>query len=57
MPLKSNSTGTVYGVGKAIGFKFKPWQAVNAATGLGYVAKILGPLATVGCIGTDLAAM
>ena len=49
--------GTVYGIGKAIGFKFKPWQAVNAAKGFGNVAKILGPLATVACIGTDLLAM
>lgn len=32
--------GTIYGVGKVIGFKFKPWQAVNMAKGIGNVAKV-----------------
>ncbi|MEM9217199.1 MAG: GTPase [Cyanobacteria bacterium P01_F01_bin.150] len=38
--------GTVYEIGKTIGFKFKAWQAVNTAKGLGNAAKILGSLAT-----------
>ncbi len=37
----------VYAGGKLIGFKFKPWQAVNIAKNLGNVAKIAGPLLSV----------
>jgi small GTP-binding protein len=40
---------TVYGVGKFLGFNFKPWGAVNLAKNIGNVAKFLGPaLAVVG---------
>ena len=34
---------TVYGVGKFLGFKFKPWGAVNMAKNIGNVAKCVGP--------------
>ncbi|WP_204150886.1 GTPase [Leptolyngbya sp. CCY15150] len=30
-------------IGKLIGFKFRPWQAVNMAKGIGNAAKFLGP--------------
>ena len=33
----------VYSVGKLVGFKFKPWGAVNLAKNIGNFAKILGP--------------
>ncbi|GAB4530653.1 MAG: 50S ribosome-binding GTPase [Pleurocapsa sp.] len=45
---------TVVGVGKAIGFKFKPWQAVGIAKNIGNFAKFLGPIFAVGAIGLDL---
>lgn len=39
----------VYGVGKFLGFNFKPWGAVNLAKNIGNVAKCVGPaLAVVG---------
>jgi Dynamin-like helical domain len=45
----SNLHQIVYGVGKFIGFKFKPWGAVNLAKNIGNFAKVLGPaLAFVG---------
>ena len=34
----------VLGVGKFVGFKFKPWQAVNFAKNLGNFAMMLGPI-------------
>ena len=42
------------GVGKAIGFKFKPWQAVGMAKNIGNFAKCLGPIFAVGALGLDL---
>jgi F0F1-type ATP synthase membrane subunit b/b' len=45
---------TVLGVGKAIGFKFKPWQAVGMAKNIGNFAKCLGPIFAVGALGLDL---
>ena len=44
----------VLGVGKAVGFKFKPWQAVGMAKNLGNFAKMLGPIFAVGALGLDL---
>ena len=44
----------VLGVGKAIGFKFKPWQAVGMAKNIGNFAKMLGPIFAVGALGLDL---
>ncbi len=35
----------VLGVGKALGVKFQPWQAVNIAKNIGNVGKVLGPIA------------
>lgn len=40
--------------GKFLGFKFKPWQAVNIAKGIGNVAKFLGPLLSVGMLAVDI---
>lgn len=34
-------------VGKALGYKFQPWQAVNIAKNIGNVAKVLGPIMAV----------
>ena len=45
----------VLGVGKAVGFKFKPWQAVGMAKNLGNFAKMLGPIFAVGALAFDLA--
>lgn len=42
---------TVLGVGKFIGFKFKPWQAVGIAKNIGNFAKFLGPIFAVGDAG------
>ncbi|HEY9771097.1 MAG TPA: GTPase [Coleofasciculaceae cyanobacterium] len=44
----------VLGMGKAIGFKFKPWQAVGMAKNIGNFAKCLGPIFAVGALGLDL---
>lgn len=44
----------VLGVGKTIGFKFKPWQAVSIAKNIGNFAKFLGPIFAVGALGLDL---
>jgi len=46
---------TVLGVGKAIGFKFKPWQAVGIAKNIGNFAKCLGPIFSVVALGLDFA--
>lgn len=47
----------IYSIGKFIGVKFKPWQAVGMAKNLGNAAKFLGPAMAVVCIGLDLHAM
>jgi len=44
----------VYSVGKLIGFKFKPWQAVGIAKNIGNVAQFLGPALAVVSLGIDL---
>ncbi|MEM8719907.1 MAG: GTPase [Cyanobacteria bacterium P01_G01_bin.39] len=46
---------TILGVGKAIGFKFKPWQAVGIAKNIGNFTKFLGPVFAVAALGLDLA--
>ncbi len=48
---------TVYKVGKFVGFKFKPWQAVGIAKNLGNVAKFLGPAVALASVGYDLKKM
>ncbi|MDY7021003.1 MAG: LeoA/HP0731 family dynamin-like GTPase, partial [Cyanobacteriota bacterium] len=45
---------TVLGVGKFVGFKFKPWQAVGIAKNLGNAAKFLGPAMAIVSVGLDL---
>ncbi|WP_414620313.1 GTPase [Calothrix sp. CCY 0018] len=44
---------TVLTVGKFVGFKFKPWQAVGIAKNIGNAAKFLGPALAVVSIGVD----
>ncbi len=46
---------TVLGVGKFVGFKFKPWQAVGIAKNIGNFAKVLGPALAVVSLGFDIA--
>ena len=46
---------TVLAVGKAIGFKFKPWQAVGIAKNIGNFAKFLGPIFAVAALALDMA--
>lgn len=47
----------VYNVGKLIGYKFKPWQAVNIAKDIGNAAMFLGPALALVSIGIDVHAM
>lgn len=47
----------VYNIGKLIGFKFKPWQAVGIAKNIGNAAMFLGPALAVVSIGMDLHTM
>jgi|26BtaG_2_1085354.scaffolds.fasta_scaffold04199_1 small GTP-binding protein len=49
----SNTHHLVKFVGKQIGFKFKPWQAVNIAKNLGNVAKVAGPLVGIAAMYID----
>jgi len=41
-------------VGKFVGFKFKPWQAVNIAKNIGNAAKFLGPAMALVSLGVDI---
>lgn len=45
---------TVYGVGKFLGFKFKPWGAVNLAKNIGNVAKCVGPALAVAGVALEV---
>lgn len=47
----------VLGLGKVIGFKFKPWQAVGIAKNIGNAAIFLGPALAVVSVGMDLHTM
>lgn len=44
----------VVAVGKFVGFKFKPWQAVNIAKNIGNAAKFLGPALAIVSVGVDI---
>jgi hypothetical protein len=44
-------------VGKFVGFKFKPWQAVGIAKNIGNAAKFLGPALALVAVGVDLLQM
>jgi len=44
----------VVAVGKFVGFKFKPWQAVNIAKNIGNAAKFLGPALAIVSVGVDV---
>lgn len=44
----------VLAVGKFVGFKFKPWQAVRFAKNIGNAAKFLGPVLGIAALGIDV---
>jgi len=44
-------------VGKFVGFKFKPWQAVGMAKNIGNAAKFLGPALALVSVGVDILQM
>lgn len=44
----------IYEIGKFLGFKFKPYGAVNIAKGIGNVAKVLGPIVAVAALAGDI---
>lgn len=44
----------VVAVGKFVGFKFKPWQAVNITKNIGNAAKFLGPALAIVSVGVDV---
>ncbi|MBA3920854.1 MAG: 50S ribosome-binding GTPase [Nostocaceae cyanobacterium] len=46
---------TVLGVGKFVGFKFRPWQAVGIAKNIGNAAKFLGPVLAIVSVAVDTA--
>jgi GTP-binding protein EngB required for normal cell division len=41
-------------IGSAIGYKFKPWQAVNITKNIGNVAKFAGPALAVFSVGVEI---
>lgn len=47
----------VFAVGKFVGFKFRPWQAVGIAKNIGNAAKFLGPALAIVSVGVDLLQM
>ncbi|MEG4217825.1 50S ribosome-binding GTPase [Microcoleus sp. Pol14C6] len=47
----------VVAVGKFVGFKFKPWQAVGIAKNIGNAAKFLGPALAIVSVGVDILQM
>ncbi|MEG4498749.1 hypothetical protein QUB05_16265 [Microcoleus sp. F10-C6] len=44
-------------MGKFVGFKFKPWQAVGMAKNIGNAAKFLGPALALVSVGLDILQM
>ncbi|MCG5061400.1 MAG: 50S ribosome-binding GTPase [Limnoraphis sp. WC205] len=54
---KSDLHQTVLEVGKFVGFKFKPFQAVGIAKTLGNAAKFIGPAMAIFSVGHDLIEM
>src|SRR5699024_5932101 len=44
----------VKGAGAALGYKFKPWQAVKITKNIGNVAKVLGPLVSIAGFAMDV---
>ncbi|WP_242724417.1 LeoA/HP0731 family dynamin-like GTPase [Microcoleus vaginatus] len=47
----------VLAVGKFVGFKFQPWQAVGIAKNIGNAAKFLGPALAIVSVGVDILQM
>jgi hypothetical protein len=50
----SNLHKGVYEVGKFIGFKFKPWEAVKLAKDIANVAKVVGPILSGLSLGLEI---
>ncbi|MEG4091538.1 GTPase [Microcoleus sp. Pol12B4] len=48
---------SVVAVGKFVGFKFKPWQAVGMAKNIGNAAKFLGPALAIVSVGVEILQM
>lgn len=48
---------SVLSVGKFVGFKFKPWQAVGIAKNIGNAAKFLGPALAIASVAVDVLQM
>ncbi|AFY32861.1 GTPase [Calothrix sp. PCC 7507] len=48
---------TILAVGKSVGFKFKPWQAVGIAKNIGNAAIFLGPALSLLAVATDAYSM
>lgn len=44
----------VYGIGKFVGYTFRPWGAVNIAKTIGNVGKVVGPLLAFAAIAVDV---
>ncbi|MEO1094191.1 MAG: LeoA/HP0731 family dynamin-like GTPase [Cyanobacteria bacterium J06638_28] len=57
MEVTRNLHQGVYNVGKLIGFKVKPWQAVGIAKNIGNAAEFLGSAVALVSIGLDLHTM
>lgn len=53
----SGAYTSVLAIGKFVGFKFKPWQAVGIAKNIGNAAKFLGPALAIVSIGVDCVQM
>ncbi len=53
----SNLHQGVLAFGKMVGFKFRPWQAVNIAKNIGNAAKFVGPALGILSIGVELYGM
>lgn len=47
----------IYEIGKFLGFKFKPYGAVNIAKGIGNIAKVLGPIVAIASLAGDIHAL
>ena len=50
----SKGHSTIYQAGKAIGYKFKPWEAVKITKNIGNVAKFAGPAISVVTAGISI---
>ena len=51
---QGNLHKTIYSIGTNLGFKFKPWGAVNMAKNIGNVAKCVGPALAVAGVALEV---